>query len=166
MSKMFLRTATVLLAALLLAGCEKPAPAVTEPVVTDPTVDSPSVDVPVVDEPIGQPATEDDLIRLDQPLPEQTVSSPLVIKGAARGNWFFEGSFPVVLADWDGLIIAQGTATAESDWMTTDWVDFSAELSFPEPSPVSNRGALILKKDNPSGLPENDNALEITVFFE
>ncbi|MFH0834237.1 MAG: Gmad2 immunoglobulin-like domain-containing protein [Patescibacteria group bacterium] len=146
MTKIFLRAVTVLLATILLAGCGNTAP--------------------IVDEPIAQPATKDDLIRLDSPLAESTISSPLVIKGAARGNWFFEGSFPVVLTDWDGLIIAQGLATAEGDWMTTDWVDFSAQLEFPQPSTVSNRGSLILKKDNQSGLPENDNALEITVLLK
>ncbi len=166
MSKIFLRTATVLLAALLLAGCEKPAPIATEPVATEPTVDLPSVDVPAVDDSVVQPATKDDLIRLDSPLTGQTISSPLSIDGAARGNWFFEGSFPVVLTDWDGLIIAQGTATAESDWMTSDYVNFHAELTFEKPAGASNRGTLILKKDNPSGLPANDNALEVTVFFE
>ena len=29
----------------------------------------------------------------------------------------------------------------------------------------SNRGALILKKDNPSGLPEHDDALEVPILF-
>ena len=27
------------------------------------------------------------------------------------------------------------------------------------------RGSLILKKDNPSGMPEHDDALEIPIFF-
>lgn len=145
MSKNFLKLAALTFAAILL-GCQNAA--------------TPN------DKPGIQPATKDDLIRLDQPLPEQSVSSPLVIKGAARGTWFFEGSFPVILTDWDGRIIAESFATAESDWMTTDFVNFSAELPFEEPEAVSNRGSLILKKDNPSGLPEHDDALEITVFFE
>ena len=108
---------------------------------------------------------KDDLIRLSSPLKEQIVESPLMIKGEARGTWFFEGSFPIVLTDWDGKIIAETTAKAEGDWMTENYVPFSAELNFTPDTKVSNRGSLILRKDNPSGLAQNDNALEITVLF-
>jgi hypothetical protein len=112
----------------------------------------------------------DDLIRLDEPQPNETVSSPLTITGEARGTWFFEASFPVVLTNWDGLIIAEGVATAEGDWMTEDFVPFSAELEFDSPYSSGDpdfmqNGSLILQKDNPSGLPENDNALEIRIKF-
>lgn len=106
-----------------------------------------------------------DQIQLFQPLPEASISSPLTIDGQARGTWFFEGDFPVVLTDWDGLIIAQGYAQAETDWMTQDWVPFTVELEFTTPE-YNPRGSLILQKANPSGLPENDDALEITVYFE
>lgn len=112
-----------------------------------------------------QGTRKDDLIVLKTPYPGQTVSSPLEIKGEARGTWFFEASFPVFLTDWDGLIIAQGIATAKSEWMTEDFVPFEAKLEFIKPN-VKNNGSLILKKDNPSGLPQNDNALEIPVFFK
>ncbi|MCC6405255.1 MAG: hypothetical protein IT405_02610 [Candidatus Yanofskybacteria bacterium] len=106
----------------------------------------------------------DDLIIIDQPLPMASVSSPLRVSGKARGSWFFEGSFPVILTDWDGLIIATVPAQAMGEWMTTEWVPFEATVVFEKPA-YSSRGALILKKDNPSGLPQFDDAREITVFF-
>ena len=106
-----------------------------------------------------------DLIRVTTPLPESTVSSPLVIKGEARGMWYFEASFPVVLTNWDGLIIAQGIATAKGDWMTEDYVPFEATLEFESDNQVSNRGSLILQRSNASGLPENDDAFEFTIYF-
>lgn len=109
-----------------------------------------------------------DMIEIFSPLPDTAVSSPLIIKGRARGMWFFEASFPVFLTDWDGRIIAQGIATAKEDWMTEEYVPFEAMLEFESPAPVVgvvNRGALILKKDNPSGLPEHDDAFELQVFF-
>lgn len=116
-----------------------------------------------VAEPVNSHA---DLIRLDSPRPNQSVISPLTILGEARGNWFFEASFPVFLTDWDGRIVAQGIATAKSEWMTTDFVPFEATLTFTVDENIySNRGTLILKKDNPSGLPEHDDALEIPVVF-
>ncbi|MBI3888698.1 hypothetical protein HY311_02810 [Candidatus Nomurabacteria bacterium] len=107
-----------------------------------------------------------DLIRVETPQPGENISSPVVIKGTARGSWFFEASFPVVLADWDGLIIAQGTAKAKGDWMTADFVPFEATLTFKTYAKnYSNKGTLILRKDNPSGLPKNNDSLEIPVFL-
>ena len=115
----------------------------------------------------GNELEKADLIRLDTPRPNQVISSPLTIRGEARGYWFFEASFPVVLVNWDGLIIAQGIATAQDEWMTEEFVPFEAAITFTvEKDVYSNRGSLILRKDNPSGLPENDDALEIPVIFE
>ena len=117
-------------------------------------------------EAIGNELEKTDLIRLDYPRPNQTISSPLKITGEARGYWFFEASFPVVLTDWDGLIIASGIATAKGDWMTEEFVPFEAELTFIVDTNVySKNGLLILQKDNPSGLSEYDDALEIPIQF-
>src|SRR3990167_1685683 len=122
---------------------------------------------PAAPEDSGNAAQKADLIRLASPRPNQTVSSPLTITGEARGYWYFEASFPVFLVDWDGRIIAQGIATAKDEWMTEDFVPFEAKLEFTvDPQVYSNRGALILKKDNPSGLPEHDDALEIPVVIK
>ena len=82
----------------------------------------------------------------------------------------FEASFPVILTNWDGLIIAEGYATAEDSWMTEDFVPFVATIEFVSPyqegdEDFMSRGTLILKKDNPSGLPENDDALELPILF-
>lgn len=104
-------------------------------------------------------------IHLFSPVANTVITSPLVIKGEARGNWFFEGSFPVFLTNWDGLIIAQGIATTEGEWMTENFVPFTATLNFIKPG-YGATGSLILKKDNPSGLQQYDDALEITVRFE
>jgi len=111
---------------------------------------------------------KEDLIQVESPRANEVISSPLIIKGKARGLWFFEASFPVILTDWDGRIIAQGIATAEGEWMTENFVPFEVALKFEKPASIKgvvNRGSLILKKDNPSGLPENDDALEIPVFY-
>ena len=115
-------------------------------------------------ESFGNELEKKDLINITTPRPNEIIKSPLTIKGQARGNWFFEGSFPVILTDWDGLIIAQGIATAEGEWTTTEFVPFSATLEFKAPA-FKNNGNLILKKDNPSGLSKNDDALEIPILF-
>lgn len=118
---------------------------------------------------IGNISGKKDLIRVTSPLANAEVSSPVTITGEARGTWYFEASFPVMLTDWDGKIIAQGIAQAQGDWMTTNFVPFKATLTFKKSDVVgkySNKGTLILKKDNPSGLPEKDDALEIPVLLK
>lgn len=116
---------------------------------------------------IGNELEKMDLIKLTTPRPNDIVSSPLVITGQARGPWFFEASFPVYLTNWDGLIIAEGIATAQGEWMTTEFVPFTATLTFAvDPQVYSKAATLILKKDNPSGLPEHDDALEIPLMLK
>ncbi len=105
-----------------------------------------------------------DMLALNYPTAGEVVTSPLIVTGSARGGWFFEGSFPVVLTDWDGLIIAEGVAQAEGEWMTDEFVPFTAELTYTIPA-YGDTGSLILQKANPSGLSENDDAVEITINF-
>jgi hypothetical protein len=107
-----------------------------------------------------------DEIRLETPLIHQEIKSPLVIKGEARGTWFFEASFPVFLVDGDGRTIAQGVAQAKGDWMTENFVPFEAMLTFAlEKEHAGRGGVLLLKKDNPSGLPQYDEALEVPIVY-
>ncbi len=106
----------------------------------------------------------DDMVRVDAPLSGAKVSSPLTVMGSARGNWYFEASFPVILQDASGAVIAQKPAQAQGEWMTTDFVPFTVTLTFPT-QPAGSHGTLILKKDNPSGLPQNDDSRQIPVSF-
>lgn len=113
----------------------------------------------------GLSKAQNDLVVVDAPKKGEKVTSPLVVSGQARGSWYSEAVFPVVLTDWDGKIIAETNAQAQSDWMTEEFVSFEAELTFEKPE-LYDRGSLILQKANPSGLPENDAALEYTIYFE
>jgi len=102
--------------------------------------------------------------------PGDKIESPLKITGESGGGWFFEGSFPINLVDWDGRIIAEGLAQAKGDWMTTNFVPFEAELIFTKPANPTNqdyasKGAIIFRKDNPSSLPANDAAYELPIKF-
>jgi len=49
--------------------------------------------------------------------------------------------------------------------MTEDYVEFEGKIEFQKPG-VYDRGALILQKDNPSGLSEYDDALEISIEYK
>ncbi|HBB27246.1 TPA: hypothetical protein DCZ36_01965, partial [Candidatus Gracilibacteria bacterium] len=90
-------------------------------------------------------------------------TSPLTIRGEARGYWFFEASFPVVLTDKKGRVLTGTIATAQSEWMTEEFVPFEAVLNFEGSQLPEGKGILVLKRDNPSGLPENDDALKVPV---
>lgn len=105
-----------------------------------------------------------DLIVVESPLPNEVIKSPVVIMGRARGFWFFEASFPVRVVDENNQELAVAVAQAMGDWMTEDFVPFRAEVSFRQPA--SEKGFVILEKDNPSGLPENADQLNIPVRFE
>ena len=108
-------------------------------------------------------------IQVDVPTPDSVISSPLTITGKAKGTWYSEAVFPVVLVDSNGNVLAGGQARAQSDWTTTDFVPFTATLSFTAPvstSSESSRGELILQNDNPSGDPSRDQMVEIPVAFK
>ncbi len=107
------------------------------------------------------------VIAVEEPLLGQNISSPLQIKGQAIGSWFYEANFKVTLTDWDGKIIAESVATTKHDWMTEKMVPFEAELEFEKPENLyMSKALLILEKSNPSGLPENNEALEYFVYFD
>ncbi len=111
----------------------------------------------------GNPGTHTDLIRLTEPSTGDTVTSPLTVSGTARGTWYFEASFPVSLLDANGKELVSVPAQAQDDWMTTEFVPFSVTLTFTKPTTTT--GILILRKDNPSGLPEKEDFIQIPVKF-
>lgn len=105
------------------------------------------------------------LITLNDFQANERITSPLTVTGEVPGGWSFEAVFPVVLTDWDGKIIAQSQARLTDDWMTDELVPFEVTLEFEKPT-YKNTGALILQRDNPSDLPENDDALEVPVVYD
>lgn len=118
----------------------------------------------VFSEDIGNELEKSDLIKISNPRPNQIVSTPLEIAGEARGFWFFEASFPIKLFDGNGNLLAIAVAQAQGEWMTENFVPFKAEIRFDKPS--TEKGWLILEKDNPSGLPENADELRVPVKFD
>lgn len=117
----------------------------------------------VINKNTGNEKEKADLIVIENPRPNQEISSPLLISGKARGSWYFEASFPVKLIDANGKQIGIVPAQAQGEWMTTEFVPFKATLIFPVPS--TKTGTLILQKDNPSGLSEHDDALIVPTIF-
>lgn len=108
------------------------------------------------------PATYDDLLEVNAPLPNASVTSPLTVAGKARGQWYFEASFPIKLYDANNKLITQVPAQAQGDWMTSEYVPFSATFTFTSDTAT---GTLVLQNDNPSGLSENQKEVKIPVTF-
>lgn len=104
-----------------------------------------------------------DLIKVYMPTANAVATNPLAISGVARGNWYFEASFPIKITDANGVVIGSGIATAQGDWMTTDFVPFTASIAFT--TPATPTGFVILQKDNPSGEPANDDSISVPVTF-
>lgn len=94
----------------------------------------------------------------------QEITSPLVVEGEARGTWFFEASFPIKITDEQGNALGISYAQAQSEWMTEDFVPFKGEITYV--SKIDGNGFLVLEKDNPSGLPENADAIKIPVVLK
>jgi hypothetical protein len=113
----------------------------------------------------GVATSTSDLIRVTTPLPNAVIESPLTISGEARGNWYFEASFPIRLFDSEGVELAVAVAQAQGEWMTTEFVPFETNLIFISPA-GGQTGTLVLQKDNASGLPEHDAELRIPVRFD
>lgn len=106
-----------------------------------------------------------DMIEVFTPHAGGVVGKEFLVVGKARGQWYFEGSFPVEVIGADGNQIAGGIATAVGDWMTTDFVEFKTDL-LDLPSAYRGPATLILRRDNASGLPEHDAAIIIPIVVE
>jgi hypothetical protein len=104
------------------------------------------------------------LIKVDNLKPDQVISSPLLIKGRARGNWYFEAVFPIRVYDDQGTQIGEAQARALGEWTTSDFVPFEATVTFTDSKSTAGRVSLI--KSNPSGLIQNDDQLDIPVRFK
>jgi hypothetical protein len=102
-------------------------------------------------------------VTIVSPKEGATVGKTFTITGKAPGNWYFEASFPIIVSDKDGSKIATSHGQAQSDWMTTDLVPFTAKIdvgSYSGPVTVN------LLRDNPSGLPENDDSTSFDVVVQ
>ncbi len=102
-------------------------------------------------------------IVVTSPTPGSTVSKTFTVSGKAPGPWYFEASFPIKVVDPSNNFIGQGVAQAQSDWMTEADVPFTATVTV---TGYSGPATLVLLKDNPSGMPENDDSVSIPIVIQ
>ena len=104
------------------------------------------------------------VIVVQSPTPNQVVTNRFIASGEARGNWYFEASFPVKLLDANGKVLASTYAQAQGEWMTENFVPFRSQpIVFSTPATAT--GTLVLEKDNPSGMPQYADEVRIPVRF-
>lgn len=104
-----------------------------------------------------------DLIMVTSPYAGSVTDKEFFIKGKARGGWYFEASFPVQILDKDGGVLVSTQAEAQGDWMTSEFVPFTARITIPKK--YTGVATVVLKKDNPSGLPEKDASISFKVLI-
>ena len=125
---------------------------------------------------VATPLVYKDLVKILNLKANDTVTSTFVVMGEARGYWYFEASFPIELWSKDGKILASGIGQAQGEWMTENFVPFKTTLTVGldyngspmggATSSYSGPATLILHKDNPSGLPENEDSFEVPIFMK
>jgi hypothetical protein len=105
-----------------------------------------------------------DKVVVTNPTPGAVTGKSFTVTGKARGTWYFEASFPVEVRDKNGTVLAKGVAQAQGDWMTEDFVPFKVDLTVP--NSYIGPATLVLHKDNPSGLPQNEASVTIPFTIE
>jgi hypothetical protein len=127
-------------------------------------------EAPIVDTVVTQPQAtstpklSEGEVKLITPAVGSVVTSPLVVKGEAKGYWFFEANLPIFIEDANGKVLAQAGAQAQGEWMTTESVPFTGTLTFNPGTSVN--GFIVVKNDNPSGLPENEKSFRFPIRFK
>lgn len=107
---------------------------------------------------------ENDDLKLDTFKENDLLNNKEIIKGKMKGNYFFEGTFPIIVEDLNGNVLGQTTTKITPGWETEDFVKFETEeIIFDNKN--KKEGYLIFKNDNPSGLPEYEKTIKIKVKF-
>jgi len=104
------------------------------------------------------------VIQLKQPKAGDFITSPFVVEGDARSNWYFEGQFLVRLLSQNGVELARTAAHGQGDWTSEKFVHFTAALFFTIP-PADTAGTLVFQSDNPSGIKERLREHRVPVRF-
>jgi hypothetical protein len=103
-----------------------------------------------------------DQIIVSMPRPYETVTASFGVTGKVRGFWAFEANLPMKLTEPNGTLISQTYTTVQGDWMTEDFVPFSAVI---DAGSYRGDALLVIMRDNASGLPEHDREIAIPVVI-
>lgn len=106
---------------------------------------------------------KDDLVSLSVKA-GQEVGGKFKITGSVKGAYFFEANILINILDVNKNVLKNGHATATSEWMTADPVEFEGDIDF---TGLSQGPAYIeIHNDNASGLPEHDKSILIPIIIK
>jgi uncharacterized iron-regulated membrane protein len=103
-------------------------------------------------------------VVVTSPKQNAKVGREFTVAGTAPSQWYFEATFPIQVRDINDNVIGSIGANAQGDWMSSSPVPFTATVHLDVN--YSGPATLILMRDNPSGLPENDDSLEIPISIQ
>jgi hypothetical protein len=114
--------------------------------------------------PIAPDAPLSSVVVVTSPLPHATVDVSFVVEGRAPVGWFSESVFPIQVRDENNNVIARATAHGPTAWKKSTALSWSATVTVL--GPYTGPATLILLRNNPSGLPENDDAVTIPIVIQ
>jgi hypothetical protein len=103
------------------------------------------------------------IITVDQPQPEGEIEDPVTVTGKARGYWYNEGIFTVLIIDASGYTVGEGQAQADEKWTTTNFVNFTASVPIYS-TPRAKTGVMRLKRTDQSG--KSLDYIEVPITFK
>ena len=131
-----------------------------------PIVETPDITTPATSqETFYYNASAADIV-VTEPFPRQAVGNTFMVSGKARGGWYFEANFPYEVWGAEGggsRRLVEGPVQAQGEWMTSEFVPFSFQVTVPN---YKGAAKLVLLRDNPSGLPENDSSIVIPITIQ
>jgi hypothetical protein len=98
-----------------------------------------------------------ELVDITTPGIDSGVSSPLTVVWTMPWYWFFEATAPIRVEDNDWVLLGESYVIATAPRMTESVIWFSGS--------TATWGVLILKRNNASGMIENEGYVEIPVVF-
>lgn len=119
---------------------------------------------PVVDTSTAQQQPLSAQVSVLSPGPGGSVDKTFTVTGKAPGSWFSEAQFPIQVRSANSDVIGDGTAHTDGDWQSNNSVSFTADVTINDPT-YKGTARLILMRDNPSGMPENDDSVEIPIMI-
>ena len=111
----------------------------------------------------GTEASSDEIVVIS-PESDDKAISPLVVRGRARGSWYFEASAPIAIYDTQGNVLGRSFVMAQGEWMTSDFVNFEGKIEFEDVG--VERGFLVFMNDNPSGEASRAKYVALPVYFK
>lgn len=106
----------------------------------------------------------DDLISFSVVPGAKIPKGILSYKGSIKGAWFFEANILINILDTNKNIIKASHATAKTDWMTVDAVEFEGNVDLT--GLPSGPAYFEIRNDNASGLPEHDKFIQIPIVIQ